>query len=128
MMTRIATILLGLTSLVLVLLGLDRIVYWASLPLGPTFGAGEAFGIFVGIVIVLFGGGVAAVAHAVWHDRPWGSIMTGQIALVILLLTYLAWSTPGPPPVPIVLTAVAAIVGVAMVALVIARALRRPAS
>jgi len=45
--SRIASGLLGVTALFLIVLGIERIVHWVSLPLGPRFGAGEMFGTVV---------------------------------------------------------------------------------
>ena len=126
-MNRIATTLLGLTALVLVLFGIERIVYWVSLPLGPVLGGGEMFGTAFGVVILGSGLGVGAVARAVWRDRRSGWILTALSGGVIVMVSYISWSTPGPPPLPIPLVVVATLVGLALVGLTVARATGRSA-
>jgi len=124
-MSRIASGLLGVTALGLIVLGIDRIVHWVSLPLGPRFGAGEMFGTVVGLVIVALGAGAGLTARAVWHDVRAGWIAAAAWAAALIFVAYVALSTPGPPPVPVPVSMGAAVIGLALVGLVIARAVRR---
>jgi hypothetical protein len=124
-MIRIGSGLLGLTALVVIGFGIERIVYWVSRPIGPQFGAGEMFGTVMGVVILLLGIGIGFVARAVWHDARGGWIAAGAWAVALEFLAYLALSTPGPPPVPVPLSIGAAAIGVALGSLVVARAAGR---
>ncbi|MGH2446373.1 MAG: hypothetical protein ACRDGD_10095 [Candidatus Limnocylindria bacterium] len=126
-MNRIAAALLGVTALVVIGFGIERIVYWVSLPLGPQFGAGEMFGSVVGVVILALGVGVGLAARAVWHDARGGWIAAGAWAVALGLLAYTALSTPGPAPVPVPLSIGAAVSAVVIGILVLARAAGRPA-
>jgi hypothetical protein len=124
-MNRIASGLLGLTALVVMGFGVERIVYWVSRPIAPQFGAGEMFGTVMGGVILLLGFGIGFVARAVWHDGRGGWIAAGAWAVALGFLAYVALSTPGPPPVPVPLSIGAAVSGVALGGLVVARSARR---
>lgn len=124
-MNRLATGLLTVTAVFLVGFGIERIAYWVSRPLGPQFGAGEMFGTAVGIVILALGAGVGLAARAVWHDVRGGWIGAAVSATALILLAYVALSTPGPPPVPVPVSVGAAVIGLALVGLAGARAVGR---
>ena len=124
-MNRIATGLLTVTGLFLGGFGIERIIYWVSLPLGPQFGAGEMFGTAVGIVILALAAGVGLIARAVWHDVRGGWIAAGVWALALIFLAYVALSTPGPAPVPVPLSIGAAVIGLTLAILAGARAAGR---
>ena len=124
-MNRLATGLLTVTAVFLVGFGIERIAYWVSRPLGPQFGAGEVFGTAVGIVILVLGAGVGLAARAVWQDVRGGWIGAAVSATALILLAYVALSTPGPPPVPVPVSVGAAVIGLALVGLAGARAAGR---
>jgi hypothetical protein len=124
-MIRIGSGLLGLTALVVIGFGIERIVYWVSRPIGPQFGAGEMFGTVMGVVILLLGIGIGFVARAVWDDARGAWIAAGAWAVALEFLAFVALSTPGPPPVPVPLSIGAAAIGVALGSLVVARAAGR---
>jgi hypothetical protein len=126
-MNRIAAGLLGVTAAVVIGLGLERVAYWVSRPLGPQFGAGEMFGTAVGVVILALGVGAGLAARAVWHDARAGWMAAATWAMALGLLAYVALRTPGPPPVPIPLSIGAAAIGVALAGLVVAHAAGRRA-
>lgn len=126
-MSRIAAALLGVTTMVVIGFGIERTLYWVSLPLGPQPGAGEMFGTVAGVVILALGGGVGLAARAVWHDGTGGWIAAGAWAVALGALAYVALSTPGPPSVPVPLSIVAALIGAVIGTLVVARAAGRPA-
>lgn len=116
-MNKITTALLTFTALVLIAFGLERILYWLSRPLGPQFGAGEAVGILVGLVIAGVGALVAWAARGVWHDRRHGWVVAALCAAGLILIAYLALSTPGPAPIPVPLSVGAAVIGLALAVL-----------
>jgi len=122
-MNKIATTLLGLTALVTVGVGVERIIFWLS----PPAGSGISPGPFFGAVVVGAGAGVGATAWAVWRDQRRGWTTTALIGAVLILLAYVVWSTPGPPPLPVPLTGAMAVIGLALVGLVIARLAGRAA-
>ena len=124
-MNRITTGLLGLSALCLIGFGIERVIYWVSRPLGPQLGAGEMFGTAVGIVILALGVGVGLGARAVWHDVRGGWIATAVWAVALIVLAYVALSTPGPAPVPVPLSVGAAVIGLALAGLAGARAAGR---
>jgi len=126
-MNKIATGLLVLAAVFLVGFGIERILFWLSRPLGPQFGAGEMFGIVVGLVIVALGAVVGFVAQRVWHDRRRGWILAALWAVALIFLAYIALSTPGPAPVPVPVSVGAAAIGLALAGLAGARAAGRPA-
>ena len=126
-MNRIAAGLLTITALFLVAFGIERIIYWVSRPLGPQVGAGEMFGTAVGVVILALGAGVGLAARAVWHDTRGGWIATAVWAMALIVLAYIALTTPGPAPVPVPLSVGAAVIGLALAGLAGARAAGRRA-
>lgn len=126
-MNTIATGLLTVTALFLVGFGIERIIYWVSLPLEPQFGAGEMFGTAVGVGLLAVGAGVGLTARAVWHDARRGWIATAVWAVALIFVAYVALSTPGPPPVPVLLSFGAAVIGLALAGLAGARAAGRRA-
>jgi hypothetical protein len=126
-MNKIATGLLTLTALFLVGLGIERIIYWVSQPLGPQFGAGEMFGIAFGIVILGTGTGVGWSARAVWRDQRGGWIVAVVSAIVLILVASIVLSTPGPPPLPVPLSVAGVVIGLAIASLAVARAAGRRA-
>jgi hypothetical protein len=79
-MNRIATGLLMVTAMFLGGFGIELISSWALRALGDQFGAGEVFGIAVGIAILGWGAGVGWSARAVWHVltvtpmTPWPAV------------------------------------------------------
>jgi hypothetical protein len=124
-MNRIASGLLGSTALVVIGLGIERVIYWVSGPLGPQFGAGEMLGTIVGVVLLALGVGIGLAARAVWHDARAGWIAAAAWAVALGVMAYIALSTPGPPPVPVPLSIGASLIGVALGTLVVARAAGR---
>lgn len=127
-MNRIAVGLLLVSAVALVGFGTGFVVYWTSSPFGrPYFGAGEAFGVFVGVVTAGIGLGLALAARAVWRDRRGGWTWAGVWAVAALGLAGIALTTPGPPPVPLPISIGGAVIGLALIGLVIARALGRRA-
>lgn len=123
-MNKIATTLLGLTALVTVGAGVILIIFWLS---GPEVGGGVLVGVSLGGVVVGAGVGVGAAAWAVWRDQRWGWTVAALGGAVLILLAYIVWSTAGPPPLPVPLTEAMAVIGLALVGLVIARLAGRAA-
>jgi len=116
-MNKIATTLLGLTAVVTVGVGVERILFWLSPPAGSGISPGPLFG------MVLVGAGVlvAAAARAVWRDQRWGWTVAAVGGAALILLAYIVWTTPGPPPLPLPLTGGTAAMGLALIGLVVAR-------
>ena len=116
-MNRIAAALLTLTAVVTLGVGVERILFWLSPPAGSGISPGPLFG----IVVLVAGLGIGAAARAVWRDERWGWIVTALTGVVLPLLAYTVWSTPGTPALPLPLTVGMALVGLALVGLVVAR-------
>ena len=122
-MNKIATALLGLTALGALGVGVERIAFWLSPPAGSGISPGPLFG----VVVIGAGAGVAAAARAVWRDQRWGWTVAALTAVMLILLAYVVWSTPGPPALPVPFTAGMAVIGLALVGLVMARLIGRSA-
>lgn len=113
----IASALLALTAVVALGIGVERILFWLSPPAGSGISPGPLFG----VVVLVAGLGVGAAARAAWRDGRWGWIVAALTGVVLLLLAYTVWSTPGTPALPLPLTVGMALVGLALMGLVIAR-------
>ena len=124
-MNKIATGLLTVTALFLGAVGMVLIISWALRALGDQFGAGEMFGIAVGIAVLGWGAGVGWSARAVWRDQRGGWMLAVVSAIALILLAYIALGTPGPPPLPVPLSVAGVVIGLAIVGLAVARAGRR---
>ncbi len=125
-MNKIATGLLVVTALSLIGFGVVLTIFWVSRPLGH-FAAGEMAGTAIGVVIALVGAGVGLAARAVWRDRRGGFIAAAVCATGLIFLAYVALSTPGPAAIPVPLSVGAALIGLALAGLVLARAAGRAA-
>ena len=126
-MNRIASGLLVVTALFLVGFGVERVLFWLSLPLGPHLGAGEVFGSIVGFVIVCVGAVVGWAAREVWRDQRRGWVLTALCATGLIFTAYVALSTPGPAPVPVPLSVGAAVIGVVLIGVTAVHAVSRRA-
>ena len=124
-MNATATGLMTISAAVVVGFGILIIAEWVARARADQFGAGEMFGIAVGIVILSLGAGLGWGARAVWRNGRGGWIFAALWATALIVLAYIALSTPGPPPLPVPLSVAAVIVGLAIASLVIARAARR---
>jgi hypothetical protein len=120
-MNKAATVLLALTAVLAVGFGASQVVYWVS---RPVFFAGEMASTAVGVIIVLAGVGIGLAARGVSRDRRGGWIGAGACSAALLLVAYIALNSPG-YPVPFLVGA--AVVGVALAGLVLARAAGRAA-
>lgn len=97
------------------------IAMWAS---GPRFAAAEQIGVAVGVVTLGVAVVVAVAARAVWRDEPRGWITGLIVAIGLGLLAFVVWTTPGPPPLPRLVTAVMAAIAAGLIAVSAARAMR----
>lgn len=124
-MNRLGASLLGAVAVAVFGFGIERIVYWASLPLGPVFGAGEMFGLFVGIVIAALGAGAGLTARGIWNDRRRSWILGALWAALLAIAGFVALTTPGPPPIPRFASVGAVAVGLTVLVLALARWISR---
>jgi peptidoglycan/LPS O-acetylase OafA/YrhL len=120
-MNRIAATLMALASIGTLSGALYLIVVSVS---GPRFAASEQFGVAVGVVTLSVAVVVAVAARAVWRDERRGWITALIVAIGLGLLAFVVWTTPGPPPLPRLGTALMAAIAAGLIAVSAARAMR----
>ena len=120
-----ATGLMTVSAVVVGLFGILVIVGWVARARADQFGAGEMFGIAVGIVILGLAAGLGWGARAVRRDDRGGWIVAALWAPTLVMLAGVALGTPGPPPLPVPLSVASVVIGLAIAGLTIARAATR---
>lgn len=121
-MNRIAATLMALASVGTLSGAVYLIAMWAS---APVFAAAEQFGVALGVVTLSVAVVVAVAARAVWRDERWGWITALIVAIGLGLLALVVWTTPGPPPLPPLVTAVMAAIAAGLIAVSAARAMTK---